>query len=180
MEAAVPCRLSTKKRPNKSRETDDETKESIEEAHESTRQRLESSPPERIPFVQSLQFGAQICSSAPSDEIFGCESSSGERMDKARDYPSMASGESEEREGGHSGSTKRQKESPFCCTAGHMSPQKCGVELQSAEVQRQSRTPGRQCERRFWLLCSVHDRKSNGCHCKATRMCRTSSRRSVS
>ena len=52
MEAAMPCKLRTKKCPNKLREADSETKEShkmqktkhacIVEAHESTRKRLES------------------------------------------------------------------------------------------------------------------------------------------
>ena len=36
----------------------------------------------------------------------------------------MATGESQEQEGGHSRSTKRQKESPLCYTDGHMPPQK--------------------------------------------------------
>ena len=55
MVAAVPCKMRTKKRPNKSRETDDETKGSNKihktkhactvEAHESMRKRLESTLP---------------------------------------------------------------------------------------------------------------------------------------
>ena len=51
----------------------------------------------------------------------GCR---GQGMEKARDNSSMGVGESQEQEGGYSGSTKRQKESPLCYTDGHMSPQK--------------------------------------------------------
>ena len=61
---------------------------------------------------------------------------------------------SQEEEGGYSGSTKRQKESPLCCTDGHVSPQKCRVGTQMTEVLRQSRARGRHCERRLWSLCS--------------------------
>ena len=56
MEAAMPCKLRTKKRTNECLKTDDETKSSnniqetqhacIVEAHESTRKRLESTLPE--------------------------------------------------------------------------------------------------------------------------------------
>ena len=45
-------------------------------------------------------------------------------MEEARDDPSMAIGESQEYEGGYSGGTKRQKESPLCHTDGHLSLQK--------------------------------------------------------
>ena len=51
-------------------------------------------------------------------------------------------------------------------------------------------TPRWRCERRFWLSCSIYragfvsvtndGRKSTGCHSRATRMCRTSSRCSFS
>ena len=58
-----------------------------------------------------------------SDENPGCESSSGQGIEEDRDNSSMGFGKSQEQEGGYSGSTKRQKESPLCYTDGHMSPQ---------------------------------------------------------
>ena len=61
---------------------------------------------------------------------------------KARGDPSMGVEKSLEQKEGHSGCTKRQTESPLCYTDGHMSPQKCGVRAQIAEVRRQSRAPG--------------------------------------
>ena len=45
-------------------------------------------------------------------------------MEKARGNPSIATGESQEQEGGYSRSTKRQKESPLCYIDGHLSSQK--------------------------------------------------------
>ena len=42
----------------------------------------------------------------------------------------MGIGKSQEQEGGYSGSTKRQKESPLCYTDGHTSPQERGVRTQ--------------------------------------------------
>ena len=51
---------------------------------------------------------------------------------------------SQEQEGGYSSSTKIQRQSPLCHVDGHMSPlKKCGFEPKLAEVQRQSRAPGR-------------------------------------
>ena len=101
------------------------------ESLESTRQRAESVQStihedriagKRIFFDDTLQFGAQVDSDATSDENSRCKSCRGQRTEKARDNPSVATGERQEQEGGYSGSTKRQKESPLWCTDGHMSP----------------------------------------------------------
>ena len=81
MEAAMPCKMRTKKRSNKSRETDDETEgpnkiqktkhACIVEAHESTRKAFgimstkrscRSHRGERVPSDETLQSGAQVCS----------------------------------------------------------------------------------------------------------------------
>ena len=59
----------------------------------------------------------------------------------------MTIGESQEQEGGYSGRTKRQKESPLDYTDGHMSRQECGVGTQITKTQRQSCT----------LMCIVKD-----------------------
>ena len=48
-------------------------------------------------------------------------------MEETRDNSSMVFGKSQEQKGGHSGSTKRHKESPLYYTDGHLSPQECGV-----------------------------------------------------
>ena len=42
-------------------------------------------------------FGAQVCAYAPSDEKSRCKGSSRSRMEKARDDPSMAIGESQDK-----------------------------------------------------------------------------------
>ena len=49
----------------------------------------------------------------------GCKSCSGQGLEKARYNPSMEIGERQEQGGGHSRSTKRQKESPLCNIDGH-------------------------------------------------------------
>ena len=64
-----------------------------------------------------------------------------EESKKARDYPSIELEKSQEQEGGYSGNTKRQKESPLCQTDGHMSPQKCEARAIISEEQRTSRAP---------------------------------------
>ena len=79
---------------------------------------------QRIQFDDSLAFGAQVYSYAPSDENSGCESSSGQGMEEARDKSSLAVGPGKEQKRRYSGSSMRQKESPPCCTDGHLSSQK--------------------------------------------------------
>ena len=102
------------------------------EPHESTRQRVESSlltkHEDRIAgkgFTSMTHYNlVDTFSYASSNEDSGCKSCIGQGMEKARDNPSMATGESPEQEGGYSRSTKRQKESSLCYTDGHVSPQK--------------------------------------------------------
>ena len=108
-----------------------------------TRQRVESSQPRNdeehiagkgYTSMTHYNFGAQVCSDAPSDENSGCESSSGWIMWKARDDHSMVIGESGGQEGGHPGNTKRQSESPLCHTDGYMSCQEWGVRTQITKM----------------------------------------------
>ena len=64
-----------------------------------------------------------------------------------------------------------------------------GAGTQISKIQMSSRTPRWQCKRWFRIVRSIHwarimsitndCRNSNGCHIKATRMCRTSSQRSI-
>ena len=71
----------------------------------------------------------------------GCESSSGQGMEEARNDTSLALGQSEDQKGGSSGSTKRRKESPLRYIDGHLASQKRGVRTNISEVQRKSRAP---------------------------------------
>ena len=98
------------------------------ESHESTRQRVESSLPPKhkdhiaskgIYFDVALQLGAQIHPCATSDEYSGCESHSGQGMDKSSRQ--FQHGKNQEQEGSHSGSTKRKEESPLTLLHGFIS-----------------------------------------------------------
>ena len=62
----------------------------------------------------SLKFGTQISSDASSDENSGCEGSSAQGMEEARNDTSLASGQDEEPKGCYSGSTKREEKGPLC------------------------------------------------------------------
>ena len=95
----------------------------IVEFHESRRQRVESSHPKNHEdHIASKGFTSMTHHNlVQKDENSACKSCRGQGMEKARDNPSMATGRSHEQEGGYSRSTKRQKESPFCFTDGHMS-----------------------------------------------------------
>ena len=88
-EAAIHCKMETKA-IKELRETgtsgDTHSHTSTVEAHESTRKRLESTLPrkyddhiaeKRGQLANSLQFGSQVYSNAPSDENSGCESCRG-------------------------------------------------------------------------------------------------------
>ena len=75
-------------------------------------------------FDVSSQFGAQIHPDVTSNENYGCKGRSGQGMEEARDNSSMGIGKSQEQEGGYSGSTKRQTESPLRYTDEHRSSQK--------------------------------------------------------
>ena len=56
---------------------------------------------QKTKFNISLQLGAQVHSYAACDENSGCKGSSESRMEKDRDYPNVAVGESQKEEGGH-------------------------------------------------------------------------------
>ena len=49
-------------------------------------------------------------------------------MEEARNEKSLAIGQDEEQKGRHSGSTKREKESPLCCIDGHLSSKNAELE----------------------------------------------------
>ena len=106
----------------------------IVESHESTRQRVESSPPKNH---EDHIAGKGFTSTSHNDLAHkftprpqamtnsGCKSRSGQGMEDAPDNSSTGFGkEVKSTKGGSSGSTKRQKESPLCHTDGDVSPQK--------------------------------------------------------
>ena len=144
---------------------------------------------EGIQFIKTLQSCAQVHSCAPSNENTRCENSSGQGVGEAFKKTGMAADESQKQKGGDRWS-KERKNSAACVSNGHPSSQECGVVTPISEIHRLGRAPRWHCERRFRLSCSIHragfvvntngGRRRNGCPCKATRMCRTSSRRSIS
>ena len=101
----------------------------------------------------------------------------------------LGSWESQMQEGGSPGSTKRQTNVHFATLMDDCHLKKCGVRTKISEVQGSSRAPKRHCKRWFWFLCSIFWTwfisfapdccKSNGWHCKTTRLWRTSSRREI-
>ena len=115
------CKLRTKKRPNKSRETDDETKGSNEiqktehacivMAHESTRMRLESTLPKdhedhiAEKGLNSLSHCNLVHNFVLLPQVMKIPDG------EARKGASMAIDQSKEQKRGHSGSTERKRRS---------------------------------------------------------------------
>ena len=106
-----------------------------------------------------------------------------------RENTGMAADESQEQKWGDRWSKEWGQKSSFCVIHGSLSSQEFGVGTTSSELQRSSRTSRRHCERWFRILCSIYwasiisitddSCKSNGCHTKAARWRRTSSRRNI-
>ena len=113
MDAAMPCKKSTKS-PTSSQETEARSDEFNEipkntkdacmvEAHESTRKRLDSSlPKDHEDHIAGKGYNRMThyhlvhkISDASSDENSGCESSSGQGMEEARNDSGLAVGESQ-------------------------------------------------------------------------------------
>ena len=110
----------------------------IVEAHESTRKRLESYLPKGhedhiagkgYTSTSQKKLGTQIYSDASSHENSGCESSSGQGMEKLETIPAWQLVKVKSKKEVIL-NTKRQTESPLCYIDGHMSSQKCGVGTQ--------------------------------------------------
>ena len=102
-------------------------------AHESTRKRLESSPPkDHEDHVAERGFNSmshhnlayKFVLMPQAMKIPEAKKSSGSRMGEVRKVASVAIVQNKEQKGGHSASTKRDKGSPFCCIDGHLSSQK--------------------------------------------------------
>ena len=132
----------------------------ITEAHESTRQRIESVT-KRIHEEHIMGKGQnsvlhdnvvhKFYSNAASDEDSRCKGSSGQGREKARDIPSIDTGESHEHEGVYSQSTKRQKvHYATVMDMCHLKITEWEPKLQ--KIAGQSCTPWSHCKRRFRSL----------------------------
>ena len=76
---------------------------------------------------------------ASSDENSGCERSSGQGMEEARNDSSLAVGQSKEKKRGHVESAKRQKKVHFATFVDICHLKKCRVRARISEAQRKSR-----------------------------------------
>ena len=84
----------------------------------STKKSWRSHRGERVLFNKSQQFGAKLYSEAPSDENSGCEGSSGQGMEEARNEKSLAIGQDEEQKGRHSEAQREKKKVHFAALMG--------------------------------------------------------------
>ena len=125
------------------------------ESHEPTRQRAESSQPKNQEdhiagkgFTSMTHYNLvhKLIPMPQAMQIPDAKAAVEKEWEKARENTGMAADESQKQEGGHPGSTKRQKESPICNIDGHMPPYKRGVRTQITKLQRQSRAPGGHCQ----------------------------------
>ena len=130
MEAAMPCKMRTMKRPLKQREIDSESNGSntiqknqacmhrrssgVHErafGRDSTERSRTSHCGDGVQFIESFSSCAQVCSCAPSNENSGCKGSSGQRVGEARKVAGLTINQSKEQQGGCSGSTKNKEQS---------------------------------------------------------------------
>ena len=201
MEAAMPCKVKTHQYRETCGESDNRKSKHacVGEARESTRKRLERTPPTKhehriagkgfnslshhnLAYKTLLLRQAMKSSDAKAavdKEWEKLEQLSPWQMTRVKSKKEVIQVAQKEKRTVH-----------FCFVNGHLSSPVCGVGTEISETQRPGRAPRRHCERRFRLTRSIHGagficisndgRKSNGCHCKTTRMCRTSSRRSLS
>ena len=152
----MPCKLRQTKRSAKHREIEggsDNIQKSkhacIVETHESTRKRLEgtikrsrrSHCGQGVQIVESLKSCGQVCSYAPSNENPGSNRSSGQGIGEARKVAGVANDQSKEQNGGHSGSTKRAKNFPFCYAEWTSVISRMPIWNQSVRRQRRGRGP---------------------------------------
>ena len=117
----------------------------IVEAHESTRNRLESTLPKdhedhiaekRFKSISHYNLVHKFIPTPRRCENSRCESRSGQGKEEAPNIASLAIRQGEEQKGGYSVSTMREKENPLCYIDGHLSSQECGVGTEVPEVYR--------------------------------------------
>ena len=175
MEAAVLCKMGAKKRSKKSRETDDETKESnkiqktkhacIVAAHESTSKRLESTlSQDHEDHIAERGFNSTshynlVHKFVPMPQAMknpDAKAAMDKEWKKLKTLPAWQLDKVKSKKRGHSGSTRREKESPFCYIDGLLSPQGHGIRTTVSKTQRTRRAPRRHCRRRFRFWCRIH------------------------
>ena len=202
MEAAMPCKLWTTKSHNKLLETDSETKGSnriqktkhacIVRALESMRKRVWNLLYQKIMKITSREKGSiRYVTTKWCTFVLVWESSSGQRMGEARKVAGVAIEQREEVKGEVVlEAQNREKNSSFCYAEGHLSSQK-NTELEPKYQKYKGRVVLRgdsvkddasSCavfSEQGALASQMTATQSNGCHCKATWVCRTSSRRSI-
>ena len=130
MAAAMPCKKCPKgisKVCAKSETASEKTPKTIAgclvESHVSTGQRAESS----LPAKHEDHIAGKGFTSMTHYNLFHKFIPMPQGMEKARDNPSMATGESPEQEGCYSRSTKRQQESPLCPNSRSLKTEPCSV-----------------------------------------------------
>ena len=143
MQAAMPCKKGTKKRTT-FQQTEAKSSASnkipktkhacIVEAHESTRQRLESSlhkdHEDHIANTgyNSMTHNNLVHKSTPMPQgmkIPDAKAAVDKELEKLEKVASVAIEQDKEQNGGHPGRTQRENKSPLCFTDGHLSSQKC-------------------------------------------------------
>ena len=151
----MPCQMGPENRLQKLRDAASESDESnkiqktkhrcIVEAHESTRNRLESTLPKdhedhiaekRFKSISHYNLVHKFIPTPRRCENSRCESRSGQGKEEAPNIASLAIRQGEEQKGGYSVSTMREKENPLCYIDGHLSSQECGVGTEVPEVYR--------------------------------------------
>ena len=153
------CKLKTTTSSYQHRATDRETNiiqkskhADVVEAHESMRKRLESSRPKDHDHIAEKGFNSLghynfAHKFVPMPQAMKIPDA---KAAVDQDNPSMATGKSQEQEGGQSRS--RLKESPLCYTDGHLSSHKSTKAESCSVVTLQKRTP----EPTHYLLKKVH------------------------
>ena len=174
--------MRTQERPNKSRETDDETKGSNKikkkkktkyactvEAHESTRKPLESTlPKDHEDHIAEKRFNPLshynwVRKFVPMHRAMrnpDAKAAVDKEWEKLDTIPAWQLVKFKIRKEVILEAQKENKNSPFCFIGGHLSSQTCGVRTEISEVQRQNRAPRWHCERRFRLVCRIHGARS--------------------
>ena len=135
MEAALPCKMGTEKCSRELQDTASETTESnkkdkacVVEAHASTRQRLESTHEDHIAVKRFNSISpcnlVHTFIQMPAMKIPDAEAAVDKEWEKLEKLQAWQLNKVKSKEGGYSGSRKRQKESPICDIDGHLSSQK--------------------------------------------------------
>ena len=143
------CKLRKTKRPNKLLETDSETKGSnkiqktkhvcIAEAHESTRKLFElTRPKDHEDHIAERDFTPmshnnlvhKFVPMPQAMKVPDAKEAVDKEWEKLKKLPAWQLTKVKNKKGGHSGSTKGEKNSPCCYADGHLSSQKCRFETE--------------------------------------------------